>query len=55
VSDPAYARLRDAAEAVRAAHGAAAHPFATEADVTAFAAAIARLHAEADAVSAANE
>ena len=55
LSDPAYARLRDAEAAMRAAHGAAAHPFATEADVTAFAAAIARLHAEADAVSAANE
>ena len=55
LSDPAYARIHDAEAAVRAAHGAAAHPFATEADVSAFAAAVARLQAEADAVSAASE
>lgn len=55
MAEPAYARLQDAAAAMRAAHGAAAHPFATEADVTALAGAVARLHAEADAVPAANE
>lgn len=54
MSEPAYARLRDAAEAMRAAHSAAAHPFASVAALNALAAAVARLQAEADAVSAAH-